>query len=626
MLEAVQDKIDGFLSKQEKLVKAFKEIELGGKLTANEVYELVKEMPELAKYLTETADGWEISSKNFDKASKDNIEAEKQELQSRIDTIRSYLETLGMAKTLGNQVKYSYDDPLLQAEYENALKKARGLYGALDISSDDEIDKAFDDLSEELNGLLFLLDLVDSAFDKHSIALDGLKERYDEVKSEISDFNKQIQTVDNAIKTLSEGSLLSYDELNELLDIDADLKYDIIGDQYSISIESLEELRKKSYETRNARIEDIKAVVKAEISAGETEKAEYQKKIEEINKMGVTSTALEALAEIVKGLDGINNELDYLYDLLKRLDGLEQDITVDDTNNSFSNELQNQIDYYKTILDAVSAVKDRYTEVLDNEIDALEDSKDALKDANDERQRELDLIEARNNLENAKKRKVYVYTEGEGFKQVQDKAAVKEAEEKYRDVITDIQIAEIDKAIEEREKQKEALEQSVKDLLELEQNIQDSMAISQAMQALGLSDPSQLLSLPDDVKEGIIDGLADATLQKDIEENKENVEHIAVTLDDVLANLGSNKTMADLSPDILDNVRQAAYNNAIQGFAEAAKDMAENMINNITNVNNPTINQTNSIVINDATDPQKVGEAVGDYIKDWLTQYNNSLK
>lgn len=167
MLEAVQEKIDGFLSKQEKLVEAFKKIELGGKLTANEVYELVKEMPELAKYLTEAADGWEISSKNFDKASRENIEAEKQELQSRIDTIRSYLETLGMAKTLGNQVKYSKEDPLIQAEYENALKKAQGLYGVLDISSDDGIDTAFDDLSEELNGLLFLMDLVDKAFNTH---------------------------------------------------------------------------------------------------------------------------------------------------------------------------------------------------------------------------------------------------------------------------------------------------------------------------------------------------------------------------------------------------------------------------------------------------------------------------
>ncbi len=624
MLEAVQEKIDGFLSKQEKLVEAFKKIELGGKLTANEVYELVKEMPELAKYLTEAADGWEISSKNFDKASRENIEAEKQELQSRIDTIRSYLETLGMAKTLGNQVKYSKEDPLIQAEYENALKKAQGLYGVLDISSDDGIDTAFDDLSEELNGLLFLMDLVDKAFNTHEESVNGLKERYEEIKSEISDYNKQIQSIDSAIKTLNGDTLLSYDELNELLEIDPDLKYDKEENGYSISIDALEELREKSYETRNARIADIKAVVQAEIEAANTTKAEYQKEIEEIGKMGVTAMALEALGEVTKNLDGVNVQLDYLYDLLKKLDGLEQDITYNaEADKSLSDKLQNEIDYYKNILEAVQIVRDKYSEAIDKEIDALQDSKDALKDANDERQREIDLRETAIDLENAKKRKAYVYTEGDGFKQVRDEKAVKEAEEKYRDAVTAVQEAEIDKEIKLREDQKEALEENTKALTELEQNIQNALTVEQAKADLDLSDEKELLNLPADVQESIKNGLADAMTQKNNKEN-EGTKHKSVTFEDVLKSVGA-KVSADALESVKSDLVTATQYKAQNSLANSLKQATDAAVTNIVNNNGNTIN--NPIFnINGVNDPNQITKAIHDYLWETFAGLGNSVK
>ena len=87
------------------------------------------------------------------------------------------------------------------------------------------------------------------------------------------------------------------------------------------------------------------------------------------------------------------------------------------------------------MLEAVEIVTDR---VIDN----LEKEKDALKEKNDEQQRELDLLEAKNNLEKAKKQKVFVYKEGQGLVQVQDEAAVKEAKqyvEFYNGIIKDYQ-------------------------------------------------------------------------------------------------------------------------------------------------------------------------------------------
>lgn len=341
--------------------------------------------------------------------------------------------------------------------------------------------------------------------------------------------------------------------------------------------------------------------------------------------MGVTAMALEALGEVTKNLDGVNVQLDYLYDLLKKLDGLEQDITYNaEADKSLSDKLQNEIDYYKNILEAVQIVRDKYSEAIDKEIDALQDSKDALKDANDERQREIDLREAAINLENAKKRKAYVYTEGEGFKQVQNKAAVKEAEEKYRDAVTAVQEAEIDKEIKLREDQKEALEENTKSLTELEQNIQDALTIEQAKAALGLDNDSDLLDLPGDVVDDIKTSLADAVRKKDTEDNKGNEKYKEVTLDSLLAELGADKKVGDIPSSVFDDVKRSAYNSMVNGFAEALKEDRENRVENISYNNSPVINA--NFVIDGADDPQSIADTVHKEIGDLLREYCNSIK
>lgn len=615
----LSEKLDDFLEKQESLVEALKKVELGGKLSSEELYKLIEQFPKLANenYLQETADGWKITAQGISAVSKNLTEDEKKNLQEKIKTTQKYLEILGMAKSLAFQKEASYSDPLLDAEYEKAMEEARKIYGVLDIKSDDEIDEAFNDLSDELTGYLFLLNLVDEAFDKHENALEGLKERYEDVESEISDFNKQIKTVDSAIEKLNEGSLLDYEELNELLAIDNTLQYKGSEKGYSVAVETLEEVRKKSYETRNSRIKDIIAIVEAEKTAAEASREEYQKTLADMSKTHLWE-------EAYKNFLAANAQIEYSCELINRLNGLMQDITYDDKEN-LSNELQNRIDYYETILSAIEAVQDKYTEAIDNEIDALQESKDALKENNDERQRELDLIEARNNLENAKKRKVMVYSEDSGFKQVADQKAIKEAEEKYRDVITDIQEAEIDKQIDIREKQKEALERQNKDLTEFEDNIEKAKIINQAMQALGLKDESELLNLPTDVREGIVQGLTDTTLKKEQEENKDNKYYKPANLDDVLKSLGATVTAEDLKAMKSEFPTEAVYNAAVKGFSDSLKEFTDKAVQNVTNNNNQVV-VSPTYIINDATNPEEISKVVNKDLENLLIRYCNSIK
>lgn len=436
------------------------------------------------------------------------------------------------------------------------------------------------------------------------------------MESEISDFNKQIKTVDSAIEKLNEGSLLDYEELNELLAIDNTLQYSGSEKGYSVTVEALEEVRKKSYETRNSRIKDIIAIIEAEKTAAEASREEYQKTLADMSKTHLWEDAY-------KNFLAANAQIEYSCELINRLNGLMQDITYDDKNNA-SNELQNRIDYYKNIISAIEAVQDKYTKAIDNEIDALQESKDALKENNDERQRELDLIEARNNLENAKKRKVMVYSEGKGFQQVSDRKAVKEAEEKYRDAITDIQEAEIDKQIEIREKQKEALERQNKDLTELEDNIEKAKFINQAMQALGLKNESELLNLPADVREGIVQGLTEATLNKEKEDNKDNKRYTPADLTDVLKSLGATVTAEELKAMKNELPTEAVYNAAVKGFSDSLKEFADKAVQNVTTNNEVTINNTYNI--SGVTDPEEISSVVNRDIKNLLTRYCNSIK
>jgi len=622
-LEELYEIIDKIVDKQEKLAEAFNKVRLNSSLTAAEVYELSKDMPNIFKYLEPTSDGgYTLSTDGFNALSNENIEEEKEKLQKSISETKTQIALLSSLEKAALDVENSYgkDQGLVDhfAQLSDATEELRKNLG---IESMSEIGTGLEVLKENLKQDELHLDVITSAFDK------GIVDFYEESKSKISDLNKELQTFDNAVKTLNEGNTLSYDEMVEIVDLAPELQdfFDEMDGRYTISSDKLTEWREKSFETRNEYIQGLIEQAKAELQTAQDAQKAAEIILNIQNKFGTAEEQLMAQVD----LDAAEKKVKDILDVIEKYEALMGDLTsTDNDSKELTNELQNKIDYYKTILDAISIVKDRYTEVLDNEIDVLEDSKDALKDANDERQRELDLIEARNNLENAKKRKVYVYTEGEGFKQVQDKAAVKEAEEKYRNAITEVQVAEIDKAIDEREKQKEALEDNVEDLVNSVQNIEDALTVGKAMDALGLTDESELLTLTDDVKDGIVNDLADTMLQKDIEENKENKEYNEITFDRLLEILGSTKRMSDINPVIFDDMKRASYNNAVDGFKQAAKEMTENMINSTTNnINNsPNITNNNNITINDATDPQKVGEEVSKYINGLLTAYCNAIK
>ena len=625
-LEKLYEVLDDIIGKQEKLADAFKKIQRGAALTAQEMYELIKEMPDLAQYIERTTDGYAISDKGISAVSEKNQKQARENAEKDLEVIRKQIALLEQQ----DELKKKRD------ELEKEMTSSNGSIGAFRRwdNADVEYRKAVEacqgitDTLEELKtaeqSILVVQDVLDKVFDGFVAA-----DNYEDAKSKISDYNKDIQALDKAIESLNEGTSLSYDEMIEIVEIAPELQdfFTEMQDGYTISADKIEEWRKKSFEARNEYIQGLIEQAKTELKAAEDAKLAAEVILNIQNKFGNAAEQLAAQIE----LEAAEKRIKDILDVIEMYEALMGDIKSPDNRDNLSNELQNQIDYYKTILDAVQIVRDKYNASLEKEKEYLEDVKDSLKEANDERQREIDLKEAAKNLENAKKRKVYVYSEGEGFKQVSDEGAIKDAEEKYRDAITEIQIAEIDKEIELRERQKEALEENTKALTELEQNIENCQTVEQAKAALGITDEKDFLNLPDSVKDDITNGLADAIVKKSNEENKDKVDangkslYKPVTLDDVLKSMGATVTVKDLHAMKNSLPTEAVYNAVSKGIADGLNEYKEQAVNSSV-VNNNCSGNTFNITVNEAKDGTNVAEVVRNEITDLLTKYCNSIK
>ena len=133
-----------------------------------------------------------------------------------------------------------------------------------------------------------------------------------------------------------------------------------------------------------------------------------------------------------------------------------------------------------SFLDSLNLSNDYYTELQnklaewqkhDNQItiSGLQSQIDALDEINEEREREIELIKAKDALENAKKEKKRVYRAGVGWTYEADQEKINEAKDKLDEV--------------ERETDKENLQYQI-DLLEKQNSMLDNMAKNEELKAL----------------------------------------------------------------------------------------------------------------------------------------------
>ena len=579
-------------------------IAAGTALTADEIMKLLEIDPTLASKIKVTDGGWTIAiedmmngyKENVTKKIEDNIGTTKEELQENIKIYESTLSDLQIQQELIGDHISSPSDYEKRSNIKNQIEQ---ITESLKVANDQ----------------LSLFDFFESLGDWE--LPDVYIESYENMASKIKEYNSNISELNDAIDTMNEGSSLSYDEMTNLVNIYPELKQKITqtADGYSIETSALEDMREQAYKTRNDYIDDSIEMTKTALEGVKTRIEAYEK---EIKLSRILSSMPSSISDSIKENiinQYLKNNKDY-QDLVAQAEGLEDLISkleayknsVDTPNgssnnngNNVSDELQNQIDYYKSLIEAIGVVTDK-------RIEGLEAEKEALQEKNDEEQRELDLLEAKNNLEKAKKQKVFVYKKGEGLVQVQDTKAVAEAQKDYDDLLNEQEQDKLQKQIDSLTKYKEQF-------TNLETNIKDTLIVEQAKKVLNTNE-NGLLGLDSKSFDNIRNGLAQAIYSKDIYDNKDNTNYTSISYDDFLKSLGAKVTAAEFS-----SMANKAINNIP---ADISND--KRVINNASTItNNKSITLNNNFTINDANDPDKVVSQIQNYMNKILTQTLNSI-
>lgn len=127
-------------------------------------------------------------------------------------------------------------------------------------------------------------------------------------------------------------------------------------------------------------------------------------------------------------------------------------------------EKQSYVDYVKSLFatDLNKEIQEKLiewqTKAYETEISNLESIRDSLDDVNKQREKELELIKAKEALENASKEKNRVYRAGVGFVYTTDQEAVKSAQEKVDELERQQDKDNIQYQIDSLQQQKEILE------------------------------------------------------------------------------------------------------------------------------------------------------------------------
>ena len=180
------------------------------------------------------------------------------------------------------------------------------------------------------------------------------------------------------------------------------------------------------------------------------------------------------------------------------------------------------------LLDTQAKILEEYGKhTLETEISNLESVRDSLGDVNKQREKELELIKAKEALENASKEKKRVYRAGVGFVYTTDQEAVKSAQDKVDELERQRDKDNIQYQIDSLQQQKEILEN-------IENNKQLESLINTAEKILGNEGSNggiagiitAVSSITSDefvgkIKEQVKAGITEAT-QKTNEEAKEN--------------------------------------------------------------------------------------------------------
>lgn len=211
---------------------------------------------------------------------------------------------------------------------------------------------------------------------------------------------------------------------------------------------------------------------------------------------------------------------------------------------------------------------------LEKQIDNLQSIKDSIGDINKQREKELDLIKARDALENAKKEKKLVYRAGIGFVATSDSSAIQEAQKKVDDLQNQQTQEDLQYQIDQLNQQKAILEAfqndtKIESIKKSAKAIEDALSKGGEGTVLGYLQTLSTDTFVNNIKNAILESIKENTANVGKEEYKSELETYNKMVGDYDDLLNSKYQNSNLSyQDILNDPSSVYYSdvkNIIEG-------------------------------------------------------------
>ena len=333
----------------------------------------------------------------------------------------------------------------------------------------------------------------------------------------IDKLNEKMQTFNDLLSAASEGSLLTSENLNK------------IANQFPTLLRGVDEAGKYTKDLSSDNILDnIIRMMTDEDSLREIYSGLFSGSVAKDSEIWNNFMTLGKGSEIAN-----SNLSEEIKERIKKAGSYSDivDIFAMDEMKEYNDAFKEYVTSMYPItdlLDTQAKILEEYGKyTLETEISNLESVRDSLDDVNKQREKELELIKAKEALENASKEKKRIYRAGVGFVYTTDQEAVKSAQEKVDELEIQRDKDNIQYQIDSLQQQKEILEN-------IENNKQLESLVDTAERILG-SDGSNngiagiitaVNSITSDefinkIKEQVKTGITEST-QKTNDESKES--------------------------------------------------------------------------------------------------------
>ena len=264
----------------------------------------------------------------------------------------------------------------------------------------------------------------------------------------IDKLNEKMQTFNDLLSAASEGSLLTSENLNK------------IANQFPTLLRGVDEAGKYTKDLSSDNIFDnIIRMMTDEDSLREIYSGLFSGSVAKDSEIWNNFMTLGKGSEIAN-----SNLSEEIKERIKKAGSYSDivDIFAMDEMKEYNDAFKEYVTSMYPItdlLDTQAKILEEYGKyTLETEISNLESVRDSLDDVNKQREKELELIKAKEALENASKEKKRIYRAGVGFVYTTDQEAVKSAQEKVDELERQRDKDNIQYQIDSLQQQKEILE------------------------------------------------------------------------------------------------------------------------------------------------------------------------